>query len=55
MPSFSREFVVRKDSLPMKIVTVSPDRLRQFMDRVRGRYPGHQWSVSERFLLNAGD
>lgn len=50
-----REYVIRKDSLPIKILRIEKHRVSTFMRRLQIRFPGYKWSVCDRFLLNGSD
>jgi len=50
-----QEFAIRRDGLPYKLLRLTPEQIKRFMDRVSVRYPDHDWSVSERFVLNGSD
>lgn len=55
MPAQKRDFVIRQDSLPMKVLRMDPERMTPYMRHLQARFPNHQWSVSERFPLNGSD
>ena len=55
MTNTTRDFLIRRDHNPMKVLRMDPHRIARFMKRLQSRFPDYSWSVSERFLLNAGD
>jgi hypothetical protein len=55
MPTEKREFIIRQDSLPVKVLNIEPKRVRFYMCRLQTRFSDYRWSVSERFLLNGSD
>jgi hypothetical protein len=50
-----REFIIRRDSLPIKVLYIEPQRISAYMRRLQARFSGYNWSVSDRFLLNGSD
>lgn len=55
MPTDIRDFVIRQDGLPVKVLHIEPQRIRPYMHRLQTRFSDYRWSVSERFLLNGSD
>ena len=55
MPTETRVFVIRQDSLPVKVLHLEPQRVRAYMHRLQTRFSDYRWSVSERFLFNGSD
>ena len=55
MPTETRGFIIRQDSLPVKVMHIEPQRIRSYMHRLQTRFSNYRWSVSERFLLNGSD
>ncbi len=51
----TREFVIRQDSLPLKIMIMDQQRVTSLLRRLQARFPSYRWSVSERFPLNGSD
>lgn len=44
-----RDFLIRRDHSPLKVLYMEPARVGRFMYRLQSRFPNHTWSVSERF------
>ena len=55
MRTSAQEYVIRRNGLGCKLVVAAPDRIKVLMRRVRARYPGHRWSISQRFIFNGSD
>ena len=50
-----QEFAIRRDGLPYKLLRSTPEQVRRFVARISARFPDHDWSVSQRFVLNGSD
>ncbi len=55
MPTKSRDFLIRKDGLPVKVLHLERNRTVSYMRRLQARFPDYRWSISERFLLSGSD
>jgi len=55
MVTFAKDFIIRQDSQPVKVLRLDPRRVKPFMKRLRCRFPNSRWSISNRFPLGGGD
>jgi hypothetical protein len=55
MSTGTRDFVIRQNSLPVKVLHIEPHRVASYMQRLQARFSDYHWSVSDRFLLNGSD
>lgn len=55
MPTDTRDFVIRQNSEPLKVLHMDFSRIGPYMRRLQARFPEHRWSVSERFLTVGSD
>lgn len=49
------EFVIRCDGEPSKLMVLPPEILTKFTQRLRQRYPDHEWAIADRFLPQGAD
>jgi len=55
MSTGTRDFVIRQNSLPVKVLHIEPQRVASYMQRLQARFSDYRWSISDRFLLNGSD
>lgn len=51
----TREFVIRKNSQPVKVMRMEAGRMGLYMRRLQTRFPDYCWSISEHFPINGSD
>ncbi len=51
----THEFVIRCDGEPSKLIMLPPSVLAKFTQRLRQRYPDHDWAVADRFQPQGAD
>ena len=52
MAKSMRDFLIRRDHHPLKLLSMEPGRIAPYMRRLETRFPDFEWSVCERFTLN---
>lgn len=55
MENQQRDFIIRRDSEPVKVLRFKPQRVNIYMHRVQTRFPKFSWSISDRFPLCGSD
>ena len=50
-----KSYVVKCDGVPVKMMHLEKQCVKEFMQRITSRYRTHRWSVSERFPLAGAD
>jgi len=51
----NHEFVIRCDGKPSKLIMLRPSVLMRFIQKLRQRFPEHEWAVSDRFQPQGSD
>ncbi|MGF1610636.1 MAG: hypothetical protein ACFCUQ_14635 [Kiloniellales bacterium] len=55
MPSDAREYVVRCDGAPRRLIVLRASSAARFCAILCRRFPQHDWSLAERFLPQGAD